>query len=41
MDSGELIADEGTDNPEAMQDALGSALAEIPRRFPLLRWVAT
>ncbi len=30
MDSGELIVDEGTDNPQAMQDALGSALAEIP-----------
>jgi len=38
MDSGELIVDEGADNPEAMQDALGSALAEIPGRFPLLRW---
>lgn len=38
MDSGELIVDEGADNPEAMQDTLGSALAEIPGRFPLLRW---
>ncbi len=38
MDSGQLIVDEGADNPEAMQDALGSALAEIPERFALLRW---
>ena len=38
MDSGQLIVDEGADNPEAMQDVLGSALAEIPQRFPLLRW---
>ncbi len=38
MDSGQLIVDEGAGNPAAMQDALGSALAEIPQRFPLLRW---
>ena len=33
MDSGHLIVDEGADNPEAMRDALGSALAEIHDRL--------
>ena len=38
MASGQLILQAGESDPGAMQDALGSALAEIPERFPLLRW---
>ncbi len=38
MDSGQLIIGEGEDEPKKMQAALASALAEIPGRFPLLRW---
>ncbi len=38
MDSGQLVIDEGEDDPKKMQAALASALGEIPGRFPLLRW---
>ena len=38
MDSGQLVIDEGEDDPKKMQAALATALGEIPGRFPLLRW---
>ncbi len=38
MDSGQLVIDEGQDEPKKMQAALASALTEIPGAFPLLRW---
>ena len=38
MDSGQLMIDEGQDEAKKMQDALASALGEIPGRFSLLRW---
>lgn len=36
--SGQLFLDEGKSHPKELQDMLGEALAEIPARFPLLRW---
>ena len=36
--SGQLLIGEGKDEPDKMQDALASALTEIPGAFPLLRW---
>ncbi len=38
LKSGQLVLDEGKSDPKGMQDALQSALAEIPGKFPLLRW---
>lgn len=38
MASGQLILDEGTGDPAAMQSTLAEALAEIPDQYPLLRW---
>ena len=37
--SGLLVLDEGKSETKALQEMLGKALAEIPVRFPLLRWV--
>jgi len=36
--SGQLVIDEGKSEPKALQHMLGQALAEIPGRFPFLRW---
>ena len=36
--SGQLVLDEGKSEPKELQDMLGKALAEIPGRFPMLRW---
>ena len=36
--SGQMVLDEGRSDPKELQDMLRSALAEIPGRFPLLRW---
>ena len=36
--SGQLVVDQGKSSPQEMQDALRHALAEIPGKFPLLRW---
>ncbi len=38
LTSGQLMLDEGKREPEEMQEALDRALAEIPVKFPLLRW---
>ncbi len=38
FESGQLVLDPGKSDPEEMQDALRSALADVPGRFPLLRW---
>ncbi len=37
--SGQLVLDEGKGDPKALQEMLDTALAEIPEKFPLLRWV--
>ncbi len=36
--SGQLVVDEGKSEPKELQDMLATALAQIPGRFPLLRW---
>ena len=38
MASGQLTIDQGKNDPEEMQDTLGSALSEIDGVYPLLRW---
>ncbi len=38
LQSGQLVLDEGKGEPKELQDMLAKALAEIPHRFPLLRW---
>ena len=37
--SGQLVVDEGKSHPKELQEMLGKTLAEIPAKFPLLRWV--
>ncbi len=36
--SGQLTLAEGKGSPSEMEDALATCLAEIPGRYPLLRW---
>ena len=36
--AGQLVIDDGKQEPKEMQDALPRALADIPQRFPRLRW---
>lgn len=36
--SGQLMLVEGKGSPSEMEDALATCLAEIPSRYPLLRW---
>ena len=38
LESGQLVVFEGKPEPSGMQDELVRALAEIPARYPLLRW---
>ncbi len=38
LESEQLILTEGKDTPTGMQDLLRSVLAEIPEKYPLLRW---
>ena len=37
--SGQLVLDEGKGDPRELQKMLGQVLAEIPGKYPLLRWV--
>ena len=37
--SDQLVLDSGKSHPKELQDMLGKAFAEIPGRFPFLRWV--
>ncbi len=36
--SGQLVLDEGKSHPNELREMLGKALAEVPGRYPLLRW---
>ena len=36
--SGQLVLSEGKSHPKELQDMLAQALADIPTKFPLLRW---
>ena len=36
--SGQLVLDVGKSHPQELRDMLAEALAEIPDKFPLLRW---
>ena len=38
LKSGQLIFSEGLTDPKAMQDYLHKVLADIPEKYPLLRW---
>jgi len=39
VSSGQLVIDEGKSHPQELKDMLSQALAEIPAKFDLLRWV--
>ncbi|MCI0428089.1 MAG: MEDS domain-containing protein [Nitrospiraceae bacterium] len=36
--TGQLVLDEGTHDPQALQDFLHRAISEIPEKYPFLRW---
>ena len=37
--SGQLVLDAGKSRPQELKDMLRTAMEDVPRRFPILRWV--